>query len=107
MLLYEFPPLHCLVNLARLCFVNGENIHQILHVSIAQSLQVRKTRFFTFAGLSASRTYSFGSELHRMISTFSLLSSRTMFLTREPRMPTQAPTGSTFSFALHTAILVR
>ena len=35
-----------------------------------------------------------------MMSTFSLFSSRTMFFTREPRMPTQAPTGSTFSFAL-------
>jgi len=46
MLLYEFLPVHCLVNLARLCFVDGENIHQILHVSIAQSLQVRKTRFY-------------------------------------------------------------
>ena len=33
-----------------------------------------------------------------MMSTFSLFSSRTMFFTRAPRMPTQAPTGSTFSF---------
>src|SRR5881398_3526477 len=187
MLLHEFLPMHCLVNLARLCFVDCENIHQILHVCIAQSFQVgkpgfyeckrlllvtgrapasvcaacatfcsttvvadvslpilisqpvkrevnrafcpffpiaseswsssteictlffsvSKVRFFTFAGFSASRTYSFGSELQRMISTFSLLSSRTMFLTREPRMPTHAPTGSTFLFALRTAILVR
>src|SRR6187397_966273 len=68
---------------------------------------VSKTRFFIFAGLSASRTYSFGSELQRMISTFSLLSSRTMFFTREPRMPTHAPTGSTFSFARHTSNLDR
>src|SRR5437016_5962417 len=37
------------------------------------------------------------------MSTFSLLSSRTMFLTREPRIPTHAPTGSTLSFALHAA----
>jgi hypothetical protein len=42
-----------------------------------------------------------------MMSTFSLLSSRTMFFTRDPRMPTQAPTGSTLSFALVTAIFVR
>ena len=48
-----------------------------------------------------------GSELQRMMSTFSLFSSRTMFFTRDPRMPTQAPTGSTFSFALVTAIFVR
>src|SRR4030095_9389713 len=107
MLLYEFLPVHCLVNLARLCFINCENIHQIMHVCIAQPFQVGKARFFTFAGLSASKMYSFGSELHRMMSTFSLLSSRTMFFTREPRIPTHAPTGSTFSFALHTAILVR
>ena len=35
------------------------------------------------AGLRASRTNSLGSALQRMISTFSLLSSRTMFLTRD------------------------
>jgi len=68
---------------------------------------VSKARPFTLAGLSASKMYSLGSELHRMMSTFSLFNSRTMFFTRDPRMPTQAPTGSTFSFALNTAILVR
>src|SRR5213080_4316537 len=47
---------------------------------------VSKVKFFTFAGFKASSTNSFGSELQRMMSTFSLLSSRTMFFTRDPRM---------------------
>ena len=37
--------MHRLVNLSRLCLVDGENIHQILHIGIAQSLQVRETGF--------------------------------------------------------------
>jgi hypothetical protein len=47
------------------------------------------------------------SRSHLMISTFSLLSSRTMFLTRCPRNPTQAPTGSTRASPDQTASLVR
>ena len=60
-----------------------------------------------FAGLSASTMNSFGSSLHLMMSTFSLFSSRTMFFTRAPRMPTHAPTGSTLLSALATATFVR
>src|SRR5208283_4380022 len=37
---------------------------------------------------------------HLMISTFSLFNSRTIFLTRWPRRPTQAPTGSTLEARL-------
>ena len=58
-------------------------------------------------GLRASRTKVTGSSVHSRMSTFSLLSSRTMFLTRAPRMPTHAPTGSTLSSWLMTATLVR
>ncbi len=47
------------------------------------------------------------SSLQRTMSIFSPESSRTMFFTRMPRMPTQAPTGSTFSSWERTAILVR
>src|SRR5205823_5393706 len=43
---YEFLPMDGLVNLARLCFIDCENIHYILHVCIAQSLQVRKAGFY-------------------------------------------------------------
>ena len=46
-------------------------------------------------------------ESHLITSTFSLFSSRTIFLTRCPRNPTQAPTGSTFSSRDHTASFVR
>ncbi len=42
-----------------------------------------------------------------MMSTFSPLSSLTTMRTREPRAPTQAPTGSTFWSLEATAILVR
>ena len=42
-----------------------------------------------------------------MMSTFSLFNSRTIFLTRWPRKPTQAPTGSTFGSRVWTASLVR
>ena len=41
----QFLPMHCLVNLARLCFIDGENIDQILHVRIAQSFQIGKAGF--------------------------------------------------------------
>src|ERR1043165_1277390 len=36
-LMYDFLPVHCIVDLARLRFVDAENIHQILHICIAQS----------------------------------------------------------------------
>src|SRR5262249_2613432 len=35
MLVYDFLPVHCIVNFARLWFVHCQNIHQILHVRIA------------------------------------------------------------------------
>jgi hypothetical protein len=35
MLLYKFLPVHCLVNLARRCFIDRENIDQILDVRVA------------------------------------------------------------------------
>src|SRR6267154_1505143 len=48
---------------------------------------------FSFAGAKAfvMKVLTFGSQ--RMISTFSLFNSRTIFLTRCPRSPTQAPTS--------------
>ena len=45
MLVYNFLPVHCIVDFARLCFVDRENIHQILHICIAQSFQISKARF--------------------------------------------------------------
>ena len=59
------------------------------------------------AGASAfvMKSLTFGD--HLMMSTFSLLSSRTMFFTRAPRMPTQAPTGSTEESREITAIFAR
>ena len=47
------------------------------------------------AGERAAAMYSFTSSCRRIISTFSPCSSRTIFFTRVPRMPTQAPTQST------------
>ena len=61
----------------------------------------------TSAGASAAATYSAGSSLHLMMSTFSPRSSSTMAFTRWPRGPTQAPMGSTLGSSLHTASLVR
>ena len=51
------------------------------------------------AGFRASVTNSVKSSLHLMISTFSLFSSLTMFLTLAPLSPTHAPTGSTLGSA--------
>ena len=48
------------------------------------------------AGLSASAMNCSVSSRHSTMSTFSPLSSLTTWRTREPRAPTQAPTGSTF-----------
>jgi hypothetical protein len=45
MLVYNFLPVHRIVYFARLCFVDRENIHQILHICIAQSFQISKTDF--------------------------------------------------------------
>ena len=45
MLVYDFLPVHCIVYFARLCFVDRENIHQILHICIAQSFQISKAGF--------------------------------------------------------------
>jgi hypothetical protein len=36
---------HCIVDFARLCFVDRENIHQILNICITQSFQVGKAGF--------------------------------------------------------------
>ena len=46
MLLYGFLPMDGLVNLSRLCLIHGENLHQILHLRIAQSFQVREPGFY-------------------------------------------------------------
>ncbi len=61
----------------------------------------------TRAGLSARLTKMSGSELSATISMRSPPSAFTMFWTREPFTPTQAPTGSTRSSCDTTAILVR
>src|SRR4029453_10732980 len=43
---YDFLPVHCIIDFARLCFVDRENIYQILHISIAQSFQISKAGFY-------------------------------------------------------------
>ncbi len=57
-------------------------------------------------GLTAPRTYSAISSFHRTMSILSPDSSRTISLTREPLMPTQAPTESTLSSFDRTDIFV-
>src|SRR6187402_3166213 len=61
----------------------------------------------TFAGESAFAANTEGSSDHSMMSIFSPRSSRMMLCTREPFMPTQAPTGSTSRSRLNTATLAR
>ena len=48
----------------------------------------------------------FEESFQRTMSIFSPPSSSTMFLIRLPRMPTQAPTASTFASRLLTATFV-
>ena len=61
----------------------------------------------TRAGDSALATKRAGSSLYGMMSIFSPRSSDTTMRTREPRGPTQAPTGSTPSAWEMTAIFER
>ena len=61
----------------------------------------------TRAGDSALATKRAGSSLKGMMSIFSPRSSDTTMRTREPRGPTQAPTGSTPSACETTAIFER
>ena len=65
------------------------------------------TTLATSAGASALTTKFAGSAVHGMMSIFSPCSSLTTACTREPRMPTQAPTGSTEESREITAILAR
>ena len=59
------------------------------------------------AGFSALRTYCDGSSSYWTMSIFSPRSSRITACTREPFMPTQAPTGSTSRSFERTATLLR
>ena len=59
------------------------------------------------AGESAFATKRAGSGFHGMMSIFSPRSSDTTIRTRDPRGPTQAPTGSTPCACDSTAILDR
>ncbi len=63
--------------------------------------------FSMVAGFNASAINTLGSEVQVMMSIFSPRSSRTTACTRDPLMPTQAPTGSTAFSREVTAILVR
>src|SRR5262249_34213823 len=45
MLVYDFLPVHCIVDFPRLCFVDRDNIPHILHIWIAQSVEISKARF--------------------------------------------------------------
>ena len=65
------------------------------------------TTLATSAGASALTTKVAVSIDHGMMSIFSPCSSFTTACTREPRMPTQAPTGSTDESREITAILAR
>ena len=65
------------------------------------------TTFVTSAGASAFTMKLAASGFHWMMSTFSPCSSLTTACTREPRMPTQAPTGSMEESLEITAILAR
>ncbi len=76
-------------------------------ITMADRVPSSIVTWLTFAGLSALATYFVGSSLHLTMSTFSPRNSSTTACTREPRCPTQAPTGSTFSCRDHTAILLR
>jgi len=72
-----------------------------------RSLSSSSTTFATSAGASALTTKVAMSGDHGMMSIFSPCSSLTTACTREPRMPTQAPTGSTDESREITAILAR
>ncbi len=61
----------------------------------------------TFAGESAFAAKTEGSSDHSMMSIFSPRSSRIIACTREPFMPTHAPTGSTSRSRDDTAIFAR
>ena len=61
----------------------------------------------TRAGESDLATNRAGSSSNGMMSIFSPRSSETTMRTREPRGPTQAPTGSTPSLCETTEILER
>jgi hypothetical protein len=61
----------------------------------------------TLAGDSELAANTEGSSDHSMISIFSPRNSRIIACTREPFMPTQAPTGSTSRSFDTTAILAR
>ncbi len=61
----------------------------------------------TRAGESALATKRAGSSFQGMMSIFSPRSSETTMRTREPRGPTQAPTGSTPAACDSTAIFER
>src|SRR5881409_2981652 len=63
--------------------------------------------FDTVAGASARHMYSAGSLLQSTMSILSPRSSCTTACTRVPRMPTQAPTGSTSRSLEVTAIFAR
>jgi hypothetical protein len=69
----------------------------------ASSMMTRETS----AGAIALQTKRAGSRSQGTMSIFSPRSSWTTAWTREPFMPTQAPTGSTSESRLETAILER
>ena len=70
---------------------------------LSSSTRTSRTR----AGASAFAMNRAGSSFHGMMSIFSPRSSPTTIRTREPRGPTQAPTGSTPWTFDSTAILAR
>src|SRR4029077_20548483 len=72
-----------------------------------RSLSSSSTTLATSAGASAFTTKVAMSGDHGMMSIFSPCNSFTTACTREPRMPTQAPTGSTELSREITAILAR
>ena len=72
-----------------------------------RSLSSSSTTLATSAGASALTTKVAMSCDHGMMSIFSPCNSFTTACTREPRMPTQAPTGSTLESREITAILAR
>ncbi len=76
-------------------------------ITSIRRLSSSSTTLLTSAGARALTTKVAGSGDHGMMSIFSPDSSFTTACTREPRMPTQAPTGSMLLSLETTAILAR
>ena len=75
--------------------------------TVARIKSPHKSTSSISAGFSALGISTCIESFHRTMSIFSPPSSSTIFLMRDPRTPTQAPTQSTFVSIELTATLVR